>query len=55
MLSPINEIMVRSRASVFPRQILPNFAAQFVKFREIPQCYYPQIPYTFRGLLAMLY
>ena len=34
-----------SRATVFPRKILPNSAAQCVKFREIPRHYYPQIPY----------
>jgi len=34
-----------NQASRFPRQILPNSAAQFVKFYEIPWHYYPQIPY----------
>jgi len=36
------------RAPVFPRQILPNSAAQFVKFREIPRHYYPQVSYILR-------
>jgi len=30
---------------VFARQIWPNSVPQFVKFREIPQHYYPQMPY----------
>jgi len=38
-------IIIIVKTPVFPRQILPNSAAQFVKFREIPQHYYPQIPY----------
>jgi len=37
-----------TRANVFPWQILPNSAVQFVKFREILQRYYPQIPYILR-------
>ena len=31
-------------ANVFLRQILPNSAAQFVKFREILRRYCPQVP-----------
>jgi len=34
-----------TRAPVFLWQILPNSAAQFVKFCEILQHFYPQIPY----------
>jgi len=37
-----------NRAPVFLWQILPNSAAQFVEFREIPWCYYPWIPYIQR-------
>jgi len=33
------------QAPVFPRQILPNSAALFVKFHKILRHYYPQIPY----------
>jgi len=36
---------VDDQGHCFPRHILPNSAAQFVKFREIPRRYYPQIPY----------
>jgi len=36
---------VASRAPLFPRQSLPNSAAQFVKFREILWHCYPQITY----------
>jgi len=43
--SPIRLPEVMTNALVFPQQILPNSAAQFVKFREIPRHYYPQIPY----------
>jgi len=43
-----------NQAPVFPRQILPNSAAPFVKFSEIPLCYYPKYP-TFHGQLAFLY
>jgi len=44
----VGEVQLRDTAivmaTIFPRQILPNSAAQFVKFREIPR-HYPQIPY----------
>jgi len=40
--------MVICRSTVFLRQILPNSASQFVKFREIPRRYYRQIPYILR-------
>ena len=36
---------LKSRAPVFPWQILQNSVVQFVKFHEIPRQYYPQIPY----------
>jgi len=36
---------VIERAPVLSRQILSNSATQFVKFREIPRHYYPQISY----------
>jgi len=38
-------IKVMPRATGLPRHILPNSAAQFVKFHEILWRCYPQIPY----------
>jgi len=38
-------LLAISRAPVFLRQILPNSAAQFVKFHEIPWHYYPKYRY----------
>jgi len=46
---------VNTEPLFFPRQILPNSTAKFVKFREIPQHYNPQIPYIPRpvGILVL--
>jgi len=40
-LFEIGGIWLLIKATVFPRQILPNSTRQFVKFREILQHYYP--------------
>jgi len=39
---------------LFPWQILPNAAEQFVKFCKIPRHYYPQIPCILRPVDVVL-
>jgi len=46
---------IMTRATVFPRQIPPNSAAQFVKFCEIPRRYYAEKTLYIRGQLVLLY